>query len=99
MISFRYFLITIVAIFLALGLGVLAGSTVLEQSLVDGLQAQTDRLQADLGDLRGEVSDQRLQLDKLNEFSDAVLPVLARGRLVFRTSLLLEFPPTRARIV
>jgi copper transport outer membrane protein MctB len=84
MISFRYFLITIVAIFLALGLGVLAGSTVLEQSLVDGLQAQTDRLQADLNDLRGQATEQRVQLDKLNEYSDAVLPVLVRGRLVGR---------------
>lgn len=84
MISFRYFLITIVAIFLALGLGVLAGSTVLEQSLVDGLQAQTDRLQADLSDLRSQATDQRVQLDKLNEFSDGVLPVLTRGRLVGR---------------
>ena len=89
MISFRYFLITIVAIFLALGLGVLAGSTVLEQSLVDGLQAQTDRLQADLSELRGEATDQRVQLDKLNEYSDAVLPVLARGRLVGRQVLVI----------
>lgn len=89
MISFRYFLITIVAIFLALGLGVLAGSTVLEQSLVDGLQAQTDRLQADLSDLRGQATDQRVELDKLNEYSDAVLPVLARGRLVGRQVLVI----------
>ena len=37
MISFRYHLVTIVAVFLALGLGVLAGTTVLDQALVDRL--------------------------------------------------------------
>jgi hypothetical protein len=84
MISFRYYLITIVAIFLALGLGVLAGSTVLDQGLVNSLQAQTNRLKTDLGDLRGRVNDLTFQVDKANEFSDAVLPIIARGRLVGR---------------
>jgi hypothetical protein len=84
MISFRYYLITIVAIFLALGLGVLAGSTVLDEGLVNRLQAQTDRLQGDLEDLRGQVNDLRFRMDKLNEFSEAALPVLARGRLLGR---------------
>jgi Copper transport outer membrane protein, MctB len=83
-ISFRYYLITIVAIFLALGLGVLAGSTVLDQGLVASLQAQTERLRADLGDLRGQVNDLRFQRDRLEEFSDAVLPALTRGTLVGR---------------
>jgi Copper transport outer membrane protein, MctB len=84
MISFRYYLITIVAIFLALGLGVLAGSTVLDQGLVNSLQAQTNRLKTDLGDLRGRVNDLTFQVDKANEFSDAVVPIIARGRLVGR---------------
>jgi Copper transport outer membrane protein, MctB len=84
MISFRYYLITIVAIFLALGLGVLAGSTVLDQGLVSSLQAQTERLRSDLNDLRSEVEDLRFQRDKLEEFSGAVLPALTRGTLVGR---------------
>ena len=84
MISFRYYLITIVAIFLALGLGVLAGSTVLDQGLVSSLQAQTERLRADLGDLRGQVNDLRFSRDTLAEFSETVLPALTRGTLVGR---------------
>ena len=84
MISFSYYLITIVAIFLALGLGVLAGSTVLDQGLVNSLQAQTNKLKTDLGDLRGRVNDLTFQVDKANEFSDAILPIIARGRLVGR---------------
>jgi Copper transport outer membrane protein, MctB len=92
MISFRYYLITIVAIFLALGLGVLAGSTVLDQGLVNSLQAQTNKLKTDLGDLRGRVNDLTFQVDKANEFSDAVLPIIARGRLVGRQVVVVTDP-------
>src|SRR5438876_572478 len=42
LISFRYHVVTIVAVFLALGLGVLAGTTVLDQGLVKNLKARTD---------------------------------------------------------
>src|SRR5205085_9845523 len=42
-ISFRYHLVTIVAIFLALGLGLLAGTTVINRVLVDRLRKQTDQ--------------------------------------------------------
>ena len=41
MISFRYHLVTIVAVFLALGLGVVVGTTVIDQGLVDRLEQQT----------------------------------------------------------
>ncbi|MFL5766265.1 MAG: copper transporter, partial [Actinomycetota bacterium] len=43
MISFRYHLVTIVAVFLALGLGLLAGTTVINRVLVDRLRKQTDQ--------------------------------------------------------
>src|SRR5207247_996737 len=40
-ISFRYLVVTIVSIFLALGLGVLAGTTVVDQGLVKDLRNRT----------------------------------------------------------
>ena len=43
MISFRYHLVTIVAVFLALGLGLLAGTTVINRVLVNRLRSQTDQ--------------------------------------------------------
>lgn len=46
-ISFRYHLVTIVAVFLALGLGVLAGTTVIDQQLVQGLKDQIERSNGD----------------------------------------------------
>jgi hypothetical protein len=79
-ISFRYHLITIVAVFLALGLGLLAGTTVLDQGLVNNLRRQTDQLRVDLGDLQGEVGQLRDQAAQMQRAGD-VLPVLDRGLL------------------
>ncbi len=53
MISWRYHLISIVAVFLAFGLGVLTGTTVLNDNLVRNLKSQTKNLTADLDELRG----------------------------------------------
>ncbi|MFN2589454.1 MAG: copper transporter, partial [Actinomycetota bacterium] len=58
MISFRYHVVTIVAVFLALIIGVLLGTTVVKQSVIDDLRRRadtalnaTDRLRADVNDL------------------------------------------------
>jgi len=48
MINLRYHIVSIVAVFLALGIGVLMGSTIVDRALVDNLEGQLDRLQRDL---------------------------------------------------
>lgn len=80
MISFRYHLITIVAVFLALGLGLLAGTTVLDQGLVNNLRTQTEGLRSDLRELQAEVSRLQDENGQLQRAGD-VLPVLDRGLL------------------
>ena len=44
MISFRYHVVTIVAIFVALAVGILMGTTLLDQGLVSDLQRRTSSL-------------------------------------------------------
>jgi hypothetical protein len=79
-ISFRYHLITIVAVFLALGLGLLAGTTVLDQGLVNNLRRQTEGLRSDLRDLQAEVGQLRDANGQLQRAGD-ILPILDRGLL------------------
>ncbi|MGZ4147813.1 MAG: copper transporter [Actinomycetota bacterium] len=81
MISWRYHLVSIVAVFLALGLGVLAGTTVLNGNLVRNLKGQTRSLQADLGDLRASVDNLRAQLATMNAFADEAMPYLVGQKL------------------
>jgi hypothetical protein len=80
-ISWRYHLISIVAVFLALGLGVLAGTTVLNDNLVRNLKGQTQQLRSDLSDLRKQVDDYRTQLATMNAFADQAMPYVVGSKL------------------
>ncbi len=84
MISWRYHLVSIVAVFLALGLGVLTGTTVLNDNLVRSLKAQTRTLRADLDELRASVGDLRSQLGTMGAFAEQAMPYLVGDRLATR---------------
>ena len=81
MISFRYHIVTIVAIFLALAVGLLGGAAFVQPALQEQLQDQTDRLRNDLEDRTQEIGDLRDELGALNSFADSVMPHLTSGRL------------------
>ncbi|HEX2057244.1 MAG TPA: copper transporter [Actinomycetota bacterium] len=81
MIDFRYHIVSIVAVFLALGIGLLMGSGVLGDPLLDNIrdrardvQSFNDRLKDDVGELEHELSVAR-------DFTVAVEPMLVDGRL------------------
>jgi hypothetical protein len=63
LISFRYHLVSIVAVFLALAVGVVMGTTVIKQGLVDSLRSEANRainsnhaLQAEVTQLQSDVA-------------------------------------------
>jgi hypothetical protein len=68
-ISFRYHLVTIVALFLALALCVLAGTTVIRSGLVHQLRKNTAQAERQLDQVQA-------QLDELNGYQSAALPWL-----------------------
>ena len=80
MISFRYHIITIVAIFLAVGLGLLVGNTVVQPSLVRDLERRTNDLRDSLADRWAEVGDLRDRVGQLERAGD-VLRQLDSGGL------------------
>ena len=82
MISLRYHIATIVAVFLALAVGLLAGSAFVEPGLVEQLRGQTDRLRGQVGDLEGQLSETRAEVAGLEAFSGAALSHLSRDRLL-----------------
>jgi hypothetical protein len=57
MISFRYHVVTIVAVFVALAVGLLMGTAFLDQSLVSDLRHRTASLSDKVSQLQGEVTD------------------------------------------
>ncbi|MGA9160743.1 MAG: copper transporter [Actinomycetota bacterium] len=81
MISFRYHVVTIVAIFLALAIGLLGGAAFVQPALQEELQNQTDRLRSDLEERTRQIGDLRDQIGALNRFADSVMPYLTSGTL------------------
>jgi len=82
MVSFRYHVITIVAVFVALAVGILMGSTLLDQGLVHNLQSRTASLSKEIDQLTKQVADQQSQLGALQNFAKDAMPSLVGDRLV-----------------
>lgn len=82
MISFRFLLVSLVAVFLALGLGVLTGTTVINESLVARLEDQTAALERQLDETRSTVDRLSAESDTWAAFGNALMPDLVEGRLV-----------------
>ena len=81
MISWRYHLVSIIAVFLALALGVLAGTAVVNQGLVHNLQSTTDRLTKETQDYRAKISEITTENRNLTDFSDQARDAIANLRL------------------
>jgi hypothetical protein len=74
-IPWRYHLVSIMAIFLALGLGVVVGTTVINPGLVKNLNNQTD-------DLRQKVLDLQSELETMGTFTDQAMPYIVGDKLL-----------------
>jgi hypothetical protein len=98
LISFRYHIFTIVAIFLAVGLGLLFGSSVVQPALIEELRRQTNGLTQDLSDTRAQVSDLEAQVEALQEAGD-ILPSLDPGTLTGRSVMLVTHDAVDPRLL
>jgi hypothetical protein len=69
MINFRYHLVSIVAVFLALGIGIIMGTAVIDRAVVDRLEQQQSGLRSDVEAVRSENEALRAQLGDLRDLS------------------------------
>jgi Copper transport outer membrane protein, MctB len=67
MINIRYHVFSLIAVFLALAIGLAAGSTVVKESIVDSLRENQDRLESQLGDLEEQNDELELRVARLEE--------------------------------
>ena len=82
MISLRYHIVTIVAVFLALALGLLGGGTFVQPALQRELERRTDAYQGTIDRLRQDIDEREAQAGGMEAFADAALPYLIRDRLL-----------------
>lgn len=85
MINFRYHLISLVAVFLALSVGIVMGSTVIDRAIVDSLRSQINK--AEKNSIERKVENDRLNetLKQLDEQSTVLGAHSVRGYLAGQT--------------
>lgn len=88
MISLRYHIVSIAAVFLALAVGVVLGSTALGGSLLSALTEDRDELATRASSLEAERNELQARLDDQDAFSASVGPKIVAGSLDKRTVLL-----------
>ena len=74
MVSFRYFLVTLVAIFLALATGILMGTTVIRGTVIETLRTRADEALTEARRLRDDARE-------WTEFAEALTPRVVEDRL------------------
>src|SRR5687768_2183067 len=84
MINLRYHIVSLAAVFLAFGLGILAGTTVIDTGLVSQLRENTKAIENDLNTVRANASELQRQLDVWENFGRSIAPPLLQGRLAGR---------------
>ena len=91
MINFRYHVVSLVAIFLALGLGVLFGASFLDQTIVEGLQKSQKTLGSRNEKLRGQNSALQQTNDAFSDYVSRTRLQLVQGSLKDRAVLVVAY--------
>ena len=81
MFDFRYHALSLVAVFLALAIGILLGATIGEPVVSAAQEDLNRQLQQDLQDLSADRRDARAELDGRDRLVQEAFPMIAEGRL------------------
>jgi hypothetical protein len=98
-IDFRYHLVSIVSIFLALAVGILLGAGPLQEDLGKTLSNQVSTLRKEKDVLRSQLDLAKAQVDASDKFVTAVAPALTESRLGGRSAVVVTLPGTDASLV
>ncbi|MEE6282961.1 copper transporter [Georgenia sunbinii] len=92
MIDFRYHLVSLIAVFLALALGILLGAGPLNQPIGDQLTGQVEDLREDRDRLRTELDVSQTEVTNRDSFIDDNAAAILGSRLEARTVAIITLP-------
>ena len=95
MISLRYHIVSITAVFLALAVGVVLGSTAISSRLLSGLSDDNGALGKQVVDLQSERNALNARLSDADRFATSVGPLSVKGQLTDRTVVLVTTADAR----
>ena len=99
MIDFRYHLVSIVAVFLALAIGIVLGSTELQGPTYNLLNQTTGRLQTEVNQLTGERNTAQAQANLGESYAQAVEPAVLHNLLAGQRLLIVTEPGASPAVV
>lgn len=94
MIDFRYHLVSLVSVFLALAVGIALGAGPLQEPIQTTLDQQVDELRKEKDDLRRLLDTTALGLGNRDQYLRSITPALVNGQLGGRTVVLVVLPET-----
>ncbi|MET7376184.1 copper transporter [Micromonospora arida] len=95
MINFRYHVVSLTAVFLALAIGLVVGTAALNGPVADSLKEQVTGLRKDNQQWRQTVSNMEKQLALEEEFAEETSQILLPGTLTARRVAVLSLPNGR----
>ena len=92
MINFRYHVVSLTAVFLALAVGLILGTAALNGPVADKISDQVSGLRNTNGQLRDQVDELQSKAASQNEFVREAAPALLAGKLTGRSVLVVSGP-------
>jgi Copper transport outer membrane protein, MctB len=89
-IDFRYHLVSLIAVFLAVALGIVIGTTALNEPILADIENQVADLEQDKRSLEDQTQQLQTRLDTTDAFEEAIAPALVDGTLAGQTVLLIS---------
>lgn len=99
MIDFRYHIVSLISVFLALAVGIVLGAGPLKEAIGDQLSGQVEGLRADKEQLRTDLDEARSDLAAQDAFVDATASQLVAGTIPGRRVALVELEPVDEAVV
>lgn len=81
MINFRFHIVSLIAVFLALALGVVMGATVVNRAIVDRLNDRIDTVESNANRRKAESDQLRSEVGQLHSYIDSAKDFAVTGRL------------------
>jgi hypothetical protein len=94
-INFRYHVVSLTAVFLALAIGLVVGTAALNGPVVDQLKNRVEALSKDNSNYREQANQYREELNRTQDFATEVSPALLNGKLTGRKILVVVLPSGR----
>ena len=92
MINFRYHVVSLTAVFLALAIGLVVGTTALNGPISESLKDQVVEFGKQNQELRDRINHLEDDVDKKEDFANQVAPALLAGKLTSDRVLVVTLP-------